>query len=214
MNRPFETGAPVLVRNLVQQRVHYVEPAIVVVDAPGERLLYRPCGTPTKVPGSFRLRSDPSVREQVAQHEAATGEWHHFDNQWARTDVLITARPADWFSVWMLWEPPQRTFLCYYVNFEVPWTRTGLGFDTTDLCLDLVVAPDLTLSWKDHAAFEDRVDRGLIAREHAVAVQTAVERVLKRIAERQSPVSGVYAEWVPDASWSTPRIPKGWDRVH
>jgi hypothetical protein len=38
----------------------------------------------------------------------------------------------------------------WYVNFQRPMRRTAIGFDTFDLLLDLVIAPDLSRwDWKD-----------------------------------------------------------------
>ncbi|MCM2579620.1 DUF402 domain-containing protein [Streptomyces sp. MTZ3.1] len=58
--------------------------------------------------------------------------------QWKPQDV--------WFSInafFAIGTGGAHRLQCWYVNFEHPARRTGLGFDTLDLVVDLVIAPDL-----------------------------------------------------------------------
>ena len=135
------------------------------------------------------------------------------DGVWEDTDVLLIARPGDWYSVWLLWAGPERTLTRYYVNFEEPWRRTPLGFDTRDLGVDLVVDLDRRTRWKDVAAYEQRIADGFIPPEQAEQVERARSEVLARIDRREGVFAGRYDDWQPDPAWPMPTVRDGWDRV-
>ncbi len=113
----------------------------------------------------------------------------------------------------MFWEPHTHRFLRYYVDFEAPWTCTALGFDTTDLCLDLVVEANLSLHWKDSDGFEARISTGLIAASHAAEVRRASEIVVARIAAEEPPFSQDMREWEPEPLWRIPTSGEGGERA-
>jgi Protein of unknown function (DUF402) len=211
--RPFDTGTPVLLRNFAMGRVRYLEPAIVVRDALDRRLLFRPPGTPINMPSSYAVRDDVPKREQTSRRALTPRDWHLLDTTWGGSIVLIDSRPADWYSVWMFWEPYTYRFLRYYVDFEAPWTRTALGFDTTDLCLDLVVDADLSPHWKDRDGFEARISSGLIAASHAAEVRRASEIVLARVTAQEPPFSQDMREWEPEPLWGIPTGGEAADRA-
>ncbi|MFJ2938531.1 DUF402 domain-containing protein [Streptomyces sp. NPDC087219] len=72
----------------------------------------------------------------------ATGVWELADAVWQETDLLLWKPSAAWFSVNAFYT--SAGLRNWYVNFAHPTRRTTAGFDTFDLAVDLVVAPDLT----------------------------------------------------------------------
>ncbi len=207
----FAPGDAVLHRNVVLERVRFVVPSIVVSDTSDETRLFRRHGTPIKASDSFALRGDPMAFEDENIRQARSGTWGMVDAVWEHTDVLQIARPADWFSVWLMWITGE--FAGFYVNFETPWQRTAGGFDTTDLAIDLVVDPDHRFRWKDAADFTRRVREEVITPEEAAEVRTATLNVLAAVETRQGAFAGADITWRPDPAWPVPTVTDGWDRM-
>ena len=73
--------------------------------------------------------------------------------------VASTARPHAVLAIWDAGWVPR----CWYVNLQAPLRRTAIGFDTTDLFLDLVGTPDGSRwTWKDEDEAEQAVTEGLL----------------------------------------------------
>jgi hypothetical protein len=205
----FETGDPVLHRNVELGIARFVVPSIVVSDTPEETRLFRRHGTPIKAAACFALRADPAAYEDAAIREVKAGHWDHIDAVWKDTDMLQIARSSEWYSVWLMWISGE--FAGFYVNFECPWERTAHGFDTTDLCLDLMVSPAYKLHWKDGEAFERRTAEGLITPEQAAEVRRATLTVLTAVDARQGAFAGDDIAWRPDPAWRVPTLTEGWN---
>ena len=211
VERVFGAGEPVLHRNVVFDVARFVVPSVVVSDTADETRLFRRHGTPIKAAASFALRADPAAYEDANIREVKARHWEYIDAVWEHTDVLQIARSSDWYSVWLMWIGAE--FTGFYVNFEAPWQRTERGFDTTDLCIDLVVSPDYTLRWKDNDAFERRLREGVIAPDEAAEVRRATLEVLAAVNAREGAFAGTDITWRPDPSWPVPTITDGWDRT-
>jgi hypothetical protein len=104
-------------------------------------------------------------------------------------------------------------FTGFYVNFEAPWQRTARGFDTVDLCLDLMVSPGYTLRWKDGDAFERRMADGVITPVQAAEVRRATLKVVTAIESRHGAFAGDDIAWRPDPAWPVPVLTDEWDRT-
>lgn len=133
------------------------------------------------------------------------------DTRW-RTETLRLMFPGRGHSIWLSWlAGEQRTLRGYYVNFEEPFRRTLLGFDTNDHTLDIVVAPDMQWHWKDRDDFADRVRQGLYTPDFADSVRAEAERVIPVIEGRKSPFSDGWESWAPDPAWTIPELPPVWN---
>ena len=133
------------------------------------------------------------------------------DTRW-RADVLRLMFPGRWHSVWLSWLPEEGgRFRGYYVNFEEPFRRTPIGFDTNDHTLDIVISPELRWRWKDEEDFAERVRRGIYSEAFAAEVRAEAQRVVAAIEARRSPFSDGWERWQPDPAWDTPTLPPTWD---
>ncbi len=132
------------------------------------------------------------------------------DTRW-RANTLRLMFPGRCHSVWLHWRGEERRFTGYYVNFEEPFRRTAIGFDTNDHSLDILVTPDLRWSWKDADDFTERVRQGIYSTGFAAEVRAETGRVIRAIESRQPPFSGEWERWTPDQGWTTPRLPPTWD---
>jgi hypothetical protein len=134
------------------------------------------------------------------------------DDRWP-SDVVRLMFTGRRHSVWVFLQTRDgaRRFNGYYVNFEEPFRRTAIGFDTNDHTLDIVVTPDLTWSWKDEEDFEARVRDGIYSPAFAAAVRAEADRVIAAIEARRSPFSDGWDRWTPDPTWTVPELPPTWE---
>jgi protein associated with RNAse G/E len=124
-------------------------------------------------------------------------------------DELLLWRPAHaWFSV---------NAFCtadglrnWYVNFEHPAVRTVSGYDTLDLTVDLLVAPDLSSwRWKDEDEYAHVRRLGLVTDAEDRAVSAARDEALGMIEERSGPFADAAAwqTWRRNPTWPDPTLP-------
>ena len=132
---------------------------------------------------------------------------------WRSTNVLVVAQPGAWWSSWIFWDAETFEFLSWYVNFEVPWVRSRLGFDSKDLSLDLVVTPAREVIEKDRDDFDERVRRGLISATEAREVELANLAARQAIRDGIPPFDESWNGWRPDPTWEQPHLPADWSRV-
>lgn len=121
-----------------------------------------------------------------------------------RFEALALYRPGRRHSIWLFWDE-DGSFAYWYVNLEQPLERTSLGLDVRDDKLDLVIAPDGTVRWKDEDELVEAARRGLV---DEAAVRAEAERVL---AEPPWPTG--WEAWRPDPACGLPKLPHGWDVV-
>ncbi len=139
------------------------------------------------------------------------------DSEWRR-DTLRLMYPGRAHSIWLSWDreggpgAEERRFHGYYVNLEEPYRRTGIGVDTNDHALDVVVAPDLSWAWKDAEELEQRAQGGIYFPDFAARVRQEAERAIQALEARRSPFTGEWVEWRPPADWPLPALPPDWDR--
>ncbi|MFD8421032.1 DUF402 domain-containing protein [Streptomyces sp. NPDC059466] len=128
---------------------------------------------------------DRSVRTE-AFDAMATGEWELAPGMWQETELLLWKPPTVWFSINAFYT--SAGMRNWYVNFEHPARRTPDGFDTLDLTVDLVVAPDLSrLTWKDEDEYAHVRRLGIITDTEHQAVDDARAQVLTMIEEHSGP---------------------------
>lgn len=124
--------------------------------------------------------------------------WSQHD-AWRGPTVLQLRRPGDWYSVWKFFGPAAQghLFRCWYLNLERPVVRTpdGLGIDTDDLELDLVIDPDGTRHWKDVDQLSARLAEGRFD------VPTLL-RVLETAAELTDLLDRDQRWWAPWDGWT------------
>ena len=178
-------------------------PFTVVEDREDLLALYLPRGALYK---RFRRLPPEEARER--------GYARVLDDEVWRRDVLRLMYPGAHHSIWVFWEHEdgERRHTSYYVNMEEPYRRTGIGFDTNDHMLDIVVTPDLEWRWKDEDELAERVRQGAHPADFADFIRAEGERVIEKIERRESPFGDGWPEWKPDPSWQTPVLPPEWDK--
>ena len=186
-------GSEAALRDVWFGRVWRANAARVVADSEDLVVLWMPNGSPAKYP------VDAVGREVRTPNPEPT-----LADRAASRNALALLKPSGRHSIWLFWSE-NGAFEHWYVNFERTLGWNGAGFDMVDQKLDLIVAPDATLQWKDEDELEHAASLGLV---DAHAVRAEATRVLE-----QWPFPTGWENFRPDPAWALPRLPPGWDRV-
>ena len=212
-------GDVVVHRGVYNGKVWLARPAIVVEDnASWTKLLIRP-GSVCQVPAGLIQRkydgeSESSGFQLSRWDEQASNDWEKVEWVWRTNRFKIINQPGKYYSISLIWHDETDEFICWYVNFELPLTRSPIGFDTLDLEIDLIVKPDLTIQWKDDAEYAVGVNRGIITADQVKQIERAKTDVLKMISNRAYPFGDeMLIAWRPPSSWEVPQLVKKWDLV-
>lgn len=196
-------------RGIYREKIWHVQPTLLVKESPEEVVL-------TLLPGT------ECMAEETYPHGKKNGNrrWHFVDRDWRLAKytwqtnrLLLIFEPDSFYSTILFWNHTSHDFLCYYVNFQLPFQKNQFAVDTLDLDLDLVIRPDFSYAWKDVDDYELAVSHGLILPEWYRAIETAKGEVLERLNRRQYPFDGSWLDWKPDPGWSPPCLPQNWDKI-
>ncbi|HWD60968.1 MAG TPA: DUF402 domain-containing protein [Humibacter sp.] len=209
---PWARGDVVVHRNVIEadpghheRHAGYAHTARVITDKDDLVVVYQPPKTPHRERNGER--GGPRGRNM------ARGGWDgtHSEREWEGDGVVfVHRRPRPW-SVWRWVDGAGRWSSHFYVNFERPWTRTRLGFDTEDWVLDLVVTgDDRAVTVKDADELEWCVAAGTISNEQAELTRRAAEEMTVVAAENGWPFSADWSLWLPDARWQAAPLPDDW----
>ncbi len=194
-------GDVVVLRELWRGRIWAARPAVVVEDTPQRLAFHIPTGT------TFKAAATPDGRWLRLPEDA----WVLRDQTWDAYRILSFSWPDRAHGVLLYFDAEDR-LAGWYVNLEEPLRRTPIGFDTTDLVLDLEVRPDRSWSWKDEDELAECLRRSLFTPEEAARIRAEGERAARRIEAGEPPFDGSWSDWRPDPAWPVPTLPPGWDR--
>jgi len=138
--------------------------------------------------------------------------WHGFE-AWHGNGALMVQRPQDPYAVWHFWDGPNREFLGWYINFEAPYERTEIGFDTQDLELDIWVDPQGRWEFKDIDLLWRRLDEGRFTLIEVRRILELGEHVGSMLDSGEWWWDRAWAEFEPDPSWVIPGMPRGWTGI-
>ena len=136
--------------------------------------------------------------------------WHG-KKAWKGHGVLHLMRPGDAHAVWVFWQGSDRRFAGWYINFQEPFRRTAIGYDTQDLELDIIIAPDGSWRCKDLESIPDRVAEGRFTEAQAIAIRDDGERFSADLSAGLLWWDPAWASWCPDPAWKIPSLPEGWE---
>ncbi len=116
------------------------------------------------------------------------------------------------YSVIRDWDPANRRFDGWYINLELPWLRSIVGYDSRDLVLDVVATPDLSeWRWKDEEELTWAVGQRILTQGHAAWIRAAGRAAVADLETRTRVFNaGVWDHWVPNDSWPAPRFEANW----
>lgn len=208
----FTEGARVVRRDVLDGKVWSAAPYRVITSTDGTLVLACWPGAESLAASTFTswLRTgDDSVRKQAIPNLAAR-QWELDRFTWRDTTLSICSSEGDYFSV-CRYARPDETPLGHdgwYVNFELPRQPTAIGYDTFDLLLDLIVAPDLaSYTWKDQDEYAQGRRLGLITDALHARVDQARQQVIALIKEQRAPFAGDWAIQHPAPGWRALILP-------
>ena len=82
-----------------------------------------------------------------------------------------------------------------------------------DLDLDLTINPDLSYEWKDVEDYQRAIKEEIIFPEWTREIDMAKDEILAKLEKRGYPFDGSWLNWMPDPSWSPPKLPENWDKI-
>lgn len=182
-----------------------VQPCRVVRDDKDGLVLWLAPGTPVLRPvlaDGRDIRAVPlSQRFDYYRHGRAT----RLDT-WRGQGILGIAPPDVPWSVWLSWTEDW-DFQGWYVNLEAVQERTSDESATEDHILDLIVAPDRTVVWKDEDELKAAVLGRRFADEKAEQIRADGRNAASVVAAWGSPFCDGWESWRPDPSWPVPAMP-------
>jgi hypothetical protein len=130
---------------------------------------------------------------------------------WSGFSTLMLVPPDRPWSVWWSWRP-DGAFAGWYVNLEAPARRWAGGVDVDDRTLDLLVAPDRTVSVKDEDEFAAQTgDVHFWSSAEAETIRADADAVAADAAAGRFPFDGT---WVDAGAWldlPPSELPWFWD---
>lgn len=206
-------GDPVILRGVYNNHPTYVQSVRVIKDTPEETALLVLPGAECMVPdGYIHHAHDASKWDRWQETLANSVQLEKFT--WRTNRFLILLEPEKFYSTIYIWEAASDQFVCYYINFQLPFQRTRLGFDTLDLDLDIVIEASHEWQWKDMDEYQHGIRMGGIQSDWVKNVEHAQSEVFARIEKRAYPLDASWLNWRPDPNWSAPRLPENWDEIN
>lgn len=201
--RRHSPGDVVALREFHGDRLWEVRAARVVLDATDDLRFFVAAGSrPMRaIDGDGAAMRMPGPSWRLAPGEPGSGPVLSF-----ASDLRPHAALAIWTDDWR----PR----CWYLNLQLPLRRTAVGFETTDLFLDLVGSPDRsTWRWKDEDDLAEALSAGLVDAPTAERTRVEAEELAEAIREGRPPFETDWWEWRPEPEWTVPPgLPDGWDR--
>lgn len=203
----------VALRGIYNHRVSYVQSAIVVQDKPEEVALAILPGAECYAPENYINGKHGTSGHWDRWEEYARGNWYMQRYTWRTNRLLILLQPEKYYASYYFWQAEKNQFLCYYINFQLPFRRSEIGFDSFDLELDIVIEPTYEWNWKDVEDYQRGIECGILLQEWVQRIDAAKPEVFDKLERRQYPFDGAWLNWMPDPNWSLPTLPENWDKI-
>ena len=131
--------------------------------------------------------------------DIASNEWSLTAGTWQHTHVLTIKDPSKYYSIQYFWDAESSEFLFYYINFDLPYTKTSSGFSTLDLDLDLIVYSNGSFEWKDEVDYKNAAHDGFIKEDWYTSIELAREEVISLVESMSEPLDGHWLNWLDKA---------------
>lgn len=192
---------------------------------PGEVIVRREVwrGKPRMALPVFVVRDEPDLLVTYIAESAPfgfpeqdpTGRPHPYSNRggWQGNGVLCLHRSDDAYAVMVFWKGEHRDFWGWYINFQDPYRRTPIGFDTHDREVDLWSEDGVTWHRKDFERLQLRVVKGTYTPEEAAEVLADAQRVEAELLAGKRWWDDSWTRWAPSDDWPQPTLPEGWEKM-
>jgi len=205
----WKPGDVIAWRGIYRERVWHSQTTILVKDTPEEMALALLPGTECVAPEGYLDGKDTFKRRWYFKDK----DWERQEYLWRTNRLLVLLEPEKFYSIMHFWDDASNEFKCYYVNFQVPFTRSHCGIDTLDLDLDIVIKPDLSFEWKDEDDYQKAIDHGVIFPEWIQGIEDSKKEIFAKLEKQAYPFDGAWLNWMPDPAWVPPKLPANWDKI-
>ena len=205
----WKSGDVISWRGIYRERIWHSQTVIVVQDAPEELVLTLLPGTECVAPEGYFLGKNSFQRRWNFKEK----DWQLEKYSWHTNRVLLLLEPEKYYSIMYFWNDESNEFLYYYINFQVPFQRSHCGIDTLDLDLDLIIHPDFSYEWKDVDDYQKAIENGIIFPKWIQGIEEAKSDIFNKLEKRLYPFDGSWLNWMPDPTWSPPKLPENWDKI-
>jgi len=209
MTNYWRPGEIIAWRGIFRSQVWNALTVIVVKDTAKEIVMTLLPGTECRTEADYTKGKNNGKRRWDFKDKA----WKLETYFWHTNRLLLIVQPEKYYSTILFWDHASNEFVCYYINFQLPFRRHTCGIDTLDLDLDLVINPDLSYEWKDVDEYQKAIENGIISQDEILGIEAARQEILEKLEKRQYPFDGSWLDWLPDPHWSPPRLPENWDRI-
>lgn len=206
-------GDTVALRGIYNQRVSYIQSAVIVQDQPDEVALAILPGAECFAPENYIHGKHGTASHWDRWGEYKKGNWNMERYTWRTNRLLILLQPEKYYANYYFWQANSGRFLCYYVNFQLPFQRSRLGFDSFDLELDIIIEPTYEWRWKDVDDYQRGIACGILRKEWVREIDNAKLEIFATLEKRAYPYDGTWLGWVPDPNWAPPTLPENWDKI-
>jgi hypothetical protein len=206
-------GEAVALRGIYNNRVWYMQTALVVHDTPEEIVLAVLPGAECSAPVEYIHGKHGALGHYDRWGNYLANRWNMEKYLWRTNRLLILLEPEKYYSRMFFWEHKTGDFRCYYINFQLPFHRSEIGFDTLDLELDIVIEPTLEWFWKDVENYQKGIHCGVIRGEWTEQIEKAKQEVFQILENRDYPFDGSWRDWKPNPAWQPPRLLENWDKI-
>ena len=200
--RLFQPGEPIVMRH-VREAWRWAAPMRVVEDRGDFVALYLQPGSAYSTMGDAGGKPTRDFVHETTRIPAVWGIHH----------ALHLLREGDEHATVLFWAEDSWEFRCWYINFQEPFRRYAGGFESMDLTLDLLIAPDRKAwQWKDEDEFVDiGIAGGWYTHEQLKQLKQYGLRVVEEARAGRPPFDHPWPEWRPDPAWQPLSLPDGWD---
>jgi protein associated with RNAse G/E len=205
----WKLGDVVSWRGIYRERIWHSQTVIVVRDTPEEIALTLLPGAECIAPEGYLQGKNSEKRRWNFKEK----DWQVERYSWRTNRLLLLMEPKKYYSTIWFWNQVGNEFLCYYMNFQLPFQRRHCGIDTLDLDLDLIINPDFSYEWKDVDDYQKAIESEIIFPEWIQGIEEAKQEIFDRLGKRQYPFDGAWMNWKPNPNWSPPKLPENWDQV-
>ena len=209
MTTYFQPGDHVLYQGVYENRVWHAQSMVVVKDTAEETALAVYPGMECAAPRGYVNGRQTWNRWK----DYLAARWDMQPYTWHTNRFLVLLYPKKYYSINLMWNHAENRFLCYYINFQLPFQRTKPGFQTLDLEIDLVINPDYSWHWKDEEEYKEGIELKVIRPEWVDNIETAKQEILEKLKQIQYPLNKDWINWIPDSEWTLPRLPSNWNEV-
>lgn len=193
-------GAQIVRREVIRAGVWFGTQVFVIEDSAEQLITYIPNGAHFEFPkGNWPI---PNGCHPWSDHSS-----------WKGHGVLMIQKPGEPFAIWHFWKGDSREFSCWYINLQVPFRKTSIGYDTQDLELDFIVDPDKSWEVKDEELVHQRAREGRWTLKEADEIIKYGNKLKQRLATNDPWWDLSWSNWKPDPAWHPSPLPKAWNQL-